>query len=102
MIAARGGQPAAVDAVLAAHPNVNAADKNGNTALMHAVMSGSLAVVDKLIAAGASVAPRDVQEWSALDFAEVSGATGIAARQIGRASCRERVERGGAAGELEE
>src|SRR5437660_715350 len=57
-----------------------AADKSGNTALMHAVMSGSLAVVDKLLAAGASVAPRDVQEWSALDFAEVSGATGIAAR----------------------
>src|SRR5207253_1093156 len=80
MIAARGGQPAAVDAVLAAHPNVNATDKSGNTALMHAVMSGSLAVVDKLLAAGASVAPRDVQEWSALDFAEVSGATGIAAR----------------------
>src|SRR5207253_2102170 len=80
MIAARGGQPAAVDAVLAAHPNVNATDKSGNTALMHAVMSGSLAVVDKLLAAGASVAPRDAQEWSALDFAEVSGATGIAAR----------------------
>src|SRR2546430_9041529 len=84
MIAARGGQPATVDAVLAAHPNVNATDKSGNTALMHAVMSGSLAVVDKLLAAGAGGAPRDVQEWAALDFAEGSGATGIAARLRGK------------------
>src|SRR5205085_10487747 len=31
MIAARGGQPAAVDAILTAHPNANATDKSGNT-----------------------------------------------------------------------
>src|SRR5205823_5247796 len=60
--------------------NIGAADRNGNTALMHAAMSGRLAVVDRLLAAGASVAPRDVQDWSALDFAEVRGATDIVAR----------------------
>jgi ankyrin repeat protein len=53
--AARGGQPAVVDQLLAAGADANRRNAAGDTALLWAAQEGDLAMVDSLLAAGADL-----------------------------------------------
>ncbi|MBI4861531.1 MAG: ankyrin repeat domain-containing protein [Candidatus Riflebacteria bacterium] len=58
-----------VQDLIAAGADINGADNEGITPLMHAVLFSDLAMVDFLIRHGAAVNPRDLRGWTALHFA---------------------------------
>lgn len=66
---ALNGDAESVKKLLKADPDVNAADKEGRTALMYAAFNGHLGIVKELIEAGAEVDKRDFMDRTALLFA---------------------------------
>ena len=69
LAAAHGGDLKKVKASLDKGANVNAADKDGWTALMLAVVSGNSDVVNTLLAKGANIDAADNHGWTALRLA---------------------------------
>jgi ankyrin repeat protein len=81
VIAARGGNLAAVNALIAAHVKVDAPNRYGDTALMVAALGDRLDVAKALRAAGANVNPRG---WTPLAYAATGGHDAMAAWLIGQ------------------
>ena len=77
MLAARNGSFAAVEALVVAGANVNAATPHGTTTLMTAVAGGSLQVVAALIKSGAEVNVQDKTGATALSLAANGGAVDV-------------------------
>ncbi|MDQ1314660.1 MAG: uncharacterized protein QG662_769 [Pseudomonadota bacterium] len=74
--AARSGDTAQIQALLAAGADHATADEAGETALMHAAHSGQVAAVQALLAAGADVNAKSQLGWTALAKAAYNGETG--------------------------
>jgi len=70
VIAARAGNAATVDVLLAAKANVDAKNRFGDTALMVAALNGKLDIVRKLRTRGAELNPRG---WTPLIYAATGG-----------------------------
>lgn len=78
MLAARQGQPAIVELLLALGANANLRHLIGGTALMGAAEGGHLSIVKTLLQSGAHADLTDQDGWSALDFAKDKGHRAIA------------------------
>jgi ankyrin repeat protein len=74
--AARAGDAALIESLIAAGAAVDAVDEAGETPLMHAAFHGHLAAVEALLAAGADVNAQSPQGWTALARAAYNGETG--------------------------
>ena len=77
--AARTGNTAQLERLVAQGAPVNAPDEAGRTALMLAVMNNHAATVQRLLALGANAAVRDREGFTALQHARRLGLDGIAA-----------------------
>jgi ankyrin repeat protein len=74
--AARSGDAAQIQTLLAAGADHAATDEAGETALMHAAHRGHVAAVQALIATGADVNAKSPLGWTALAKAAYNGETG--------------------------
>ena len=77
MLAARNGSLAAVETLVTAGANVNAATPHGTTTLMNAVANGSLPVIGQLIKSGADVNAKDKTGATALSLAANTGVVDV-------------------------
>lgn len=82
MLAAKAGDLAASDRLLAAGADIDARNPNGGTALMYAALGGSEVLVDRLLAAGADVNARASNGWNALMIAAAKGRAEIVQRLL--------------------
>jgi ankyrin repeat protein len=80
VIAARGGNLSALNALIAARAKVDARNRYGDTALMVAALGNRLDVAKALRAAGANVNPRG---WTPLAYAATGGHDAMATWLIG-------------------
>ena len=80
MVAAGAGDHRLVRRLLTAGAEVDAANRNGGTALMFAAKAGSLPTVEALLERGADVTAEAVTGWTALTLAAAKGHSEVAAR----------------------
>src|SRR5690606_17302945 len=71
--AASAGHVEIIQALLAAHADLQARDAEGRTPLLAAIAAGKLAAVEALVEAGADPADADAEGRSALDHAVQAG-----------------------------
>ncbi|MCA8967241.1 MAG: ankyrin repeat domain-containing protein [Planctomycetes bacterium] len=83
MVAARDGDLARVETLLAAGAEIDARNPNGGTPLMYAALGGSAALVERLLSAGADVDARASNGWGALMIAAAKGHADVARVLIG-------------------
>lgn len=72
-IAARRGHEGIVEALLGRHSDVDEADSDGRTALVHAALAGHAGVARRLLERGARLVPADRRGRSALHWAAAGG-----------------------------
>jgi rhodanese-related sulfurtransferase len=84
ILAARQGQGVVVQELIAAGADLEAVDRDGNTALWAACYAGQLAVIEQLLDAGANINHQNPDGASALIYAASAGKTDVVALLIAK------------------
>ena len=84
ILAARQGQGVVVQELIAAGADLEAVDRDGNTALWAACYAGQLAIIEQLLDAGANINHQNPDGASALIYAASAGKTDVVALLIAK------------------